>query len=306
MPATRRDHARTGGLLALSAYLWWGFIPVFFKQVSEAGPFEIILHRLFWTFVCMLFIVLATGRLRALLVAVRNPRTLALLTVSGASIVTNWLLFVWAVVNGRVHDTSLGYFINPLLMVFLGLVVLRERLRPWQIIALGIAVAGVLVRAGGPGPFPWVALALPASFGAYGLIRKQLAVDAFVGLLVETLVLAPFAVVCFIWLAAHGQSSFGPSQPARSAWLMLAGPVTAAPLVLFAAGARRIKMVTLGFLQYLTPTLSFLVAVLIYKETFGPAKLATFVLVWVALALYSTDLVRSSRRPAQVSVPGEV
>lgn len=283
------------GFFALGAYLWWGLIPIYFKQVAEVSPAEIIVHRIVWTLVFMGVIVFSTSRRRQFVAAITNWKTLATLTLTGLCIVTNWLLFVWAVVNNRVHDTSLGYFINPLFMVFLGLFFLRERLRPMQIVALLIAVVGMLPLTLRIETFPWIALCLPAAFGSYGLIRKQLNVDAFVGLFIETLVLSPFAIAYFAWLASNGTNAFGPAQPGLSAVLLLAGPVTAIPLVLFVAGAHRVRMVTLGFLHYLTPTLSFLLAIFVYGERLDPLKLVTFALIWIALIIYTADMVLQSR-----------
>ncbi len=289
-------HIRAGVFFAFGAYVWWGLIPIYFKQVQAADATEIIVHRLVWTLVCMTIIVVLTGRGPNLGAALRNRKTLAALALSGMCIAANWLIFVWAVTHGRVHDTSLGYFINPLLFVFLGLVVLGERLRRMQMLALLLAAAGVAQFMAQVGVFPWIALSLATTFGIYGLIRKQVNVDAFVGLLIETLLVSPLAIGYFAWLAANGANSFGPAQPGFSALLMLAGPVTATPLVMFATGARRINMTTLGFLQYVAPTMTFLLAVLIYGETFSQAKLITFICVWVALAIYSADSVRNARR----------
>lgn len=296
-------NSRLGGVLAFSAYLWWGLIPIYFKQVTEAAPAEIIVHRLVWTMFFMAVIVLGTRRRTQFAAALRDRKTLAALGLSGVCIVTNWLLFVWAVVNNHVHDTSLGYFLNPLLLVFLGLVVLRERLRRWQVVALLIAAAGVLPLGIRIETFPWIALCLPATFGIYGLVRKQLHVDPFVGLLIEMLILSPFAFAYFAWLTIHGGNTFGLDAPGLSATLILAGPVTAVPLVLFAAGARRVRMVTLGFLQYLTPSLSFLLAILVYGEQLDPLKIVTFVLIWAALVIYSLDMAfRGREEPAEAMV----
>ena len=291
------EHSRYGAIFALGAYLWWGFMAVYIKQLAAVDPREIVVHRIVWTGVTMLFVVGFTGRMGLLAGVLKRPRTFALLTLSGLLIVTNWLIFVWAVNNGRVNDTSLGYFINPLLLVLVGLVILREHLRPWQTVALAIATAGVLVLVVRVGVFPWIALSLSTSFALYGFMRKLLAVDPFVGLLCEMIAVFPLALGYFAWLAAHGQNTFGPSAPGLSGVLLLAGPVTAVPLVLFSAGARRITMTSLGFFQYITPTISFCLAVFVYGEHLTEAKLTTFVCIWIALAIYTADATLRNRQP---------
>jgi chloramphenicol-sensitive protein RarD len=288
---------RIGGFYALSAYLWWGFLAVYIKQVAAAAPVEIITHRILWTCLTMAIVVGLTGRAPAFAAMRHRPKAVALLALSGFLIASNWLIFVWAVNHGRIHDTSMGYFINPLLIVLVGLIVLRERLRPWQALSLGMASLGVMIIVARVGVFPWIALSLAITFTLYSLVRKQLDVDPLVGLLCETLALFPLAAGYFLWLAAGGQNTFGPGQPGLSALLILAGPMTAVPLVLFSAGARRITMTTLGFFQYLTPSITFCLAIFAYGEQLSPAKLAAFVCIWIGLFIYTADTTFQSRLP---------
>lgn len=288
---------RLGGFYALGAYLWWGFLAVYIKQVAAAAPVEIITHRILWTCLTMALVVAITGRGPAFAAMRHRPKAVALLALSGSLIASNWLIFVWAVNHGRIHDTSLGYFINPLFIVLVGLLVLRERLRPWQALSLGIASVGVMIIVARVGVFPWIALSLAFTFTLYSLVRKQLAVDPLVGLLCETLALFPVALGYFLWLAVLDQNSFGPAQPGLSLLLIFAGPVTAVPLVLFSAGARRITMTTLGFFQYLTPSITFCLAIFAYSEQLSEAKLAAFLCIWVALAIYTADTTLQRRPP---------
>lgn len=288
-------NARMGAICAIGAFGCWGFIPLYFKQIDHVPALETLCHRIAWTAALLLLLRQALAPRGSFLRVLRTPRLLGMLALSSAFISTNWLLFTWSVNEGRVLDTSLGYFINPLLSVLLGVVFLRESLRPLQRAAVGIAAAAVLFQFIRFGEIPWVALTLAFSFGMYGFIRKQTEVDPFTGLFFETLVAAPFAAAWIAWLYAAGSGHFIAGDASATAWLLFAGPATTLPLALFAAAARRLNLATLGFLQYLTPSLSFCLAVFVFQEPFGWSKLATFALIWLALACYSADALRSSR-----------
>lgn len=293
---TERRESSLGAFYALSAYLWWGFFPLYFKQVAEAGIFEIMAHRIFWSAVCMAALALAMGNYTVLRALFATPRRLAWLALSSTCVAITWFIFAWAVIQSRVVETSLGYFINPLVSVLLGRVFLGEQLRPAQAVAVLMACAAVLWLVLAHGAFPWIAFSLAASFGAYGLLRKQIPIDPVTGLLVETALMTPAALLCFVWLLQRGDHLFSTANPGISVWLMLGGPVTTIPLLLFAAGVRRIQLATLGFLQYVSPTITFLLAIFLYREPFDLVRLAAFCVIWTALALFSVDTFRAARR----------
>jgi chloramphenicol-sensitive protein RarD len=288
-PTSTRD----GIAAALGAYTLWGLVPIFFKQFGSVPAIEIIAHRVVWSLLLVAALLIVAGRLPAVWQAARDPRILARAALAAALVMSNWLVFVWAVNAGRILETSLGYFITPLVSILLGVAVLGERLRGRQWIAVGCACLGVALEGWRIGSLPWVSLALAATFGSYGLLRKQLPLDAAGGLLLETACAAPFAMVYLVWLGNEG--NFG--SEVSMTWLLIAtGPVTAIPLLLFAIGARRLPLATLGFLQYTAPSLSFLVAIFFYGETMGLARLLAFAAIWAGLALYSADLVLQRRR----------
>lgn len=277
----------SGPLAAALAYILWGLFPLYIKQVAAVPALEIVLHRSAWSLVVMLSLLLAMQRFAWLRQVVRQPRTLALFALSALLLACNWLLYVWAVNAGRLLDASLGYFINPLVNVLLGYAVLHERPRPLQWAAVALAAAGVLWLALGAGHVPWVSLVLALSFGFYGLLRKTAPLGATEGLALETLLLAPLAVGGLLWLSASGQGHFGQGDLRLDALLIAAGPATAIPLLLFASGARRVSMATLGLLQYLGPSIQFVLGVAVYHEPFSTSRSVGFALIWAALALYS-------------------
>lgn len=289
MPAAREGGvaAREGIAAALGAYVLWGLVPIFFKQLGGVPALEIIAHRVLWSLLLVAALLAARGALIGAWRHARNPRILLHAASAAALVMTNWLVFVWAVNADRILETSLGYFITPLLSIVLGVVVLHERLRPRQWLAVALAVIGVALEGWRIGEVPWVSLALAATFGSYGLLRKQLPVDAAGGLFLETACATPFAVLYLFWLGQSG--SFG-STPSHDALLVASGPVTAIPLLLFAIGARRLPMTTLGFLQYTAPSISLLVAIFFYGEPMSVARLLAFAAIWTGLALYTADL----------------
>lgn len=285
-----------GYLLGLGAYIIWGLFPLYFKAIQSVPAVEIIVHRVLWSalFGSLLLLVWKhPGWWRELR---ENPRRLAVLALSGSLIALNWLTYVWAVNTDRMLEASLGYYINPLINVLLGMLLLGERLRRLQWVAVGLATVGVAQQVWQAGSLPWVSLVLALTFGFYGLIRKKAPVAALPGLVVETWMLVPVALG---WLLMHPAAIS--SQPAfygtsEALWLMAAGPVTLVPLVCFNAAARHLPYTTLGFLQYLAPTLVLLQAVWLFNEHLSPSSLVAFMFIWAALAVYSVDAWRTLRR----------
>jgi chloramphenicol-sensitive protein RarD len=277
------------------AYLIWGFFPVFFKQLSHVPPLHVVSHRIFWSLIFLMVVIAVRGEGGALRRALVHRRTLWFLLASALLIFTNWLVFIMAVGAGQVLQSSLGYFMTPLVNVLLGVVILRERLRFWQLLSLLLALAGVIILVVRLGEFPLVALVLATTFGLYGLLRKMAPVEALSGLAVETGILVLPAMGVLGWSVYQGGGLLG-AQPLDWLLLPLAGVVTAIPLLLFAAAARRLRLTTIGFLQYLTPSLHFLQAVVLYREPFGGAHLASFCCIWAGLLLFSVDAVRFQRQ----------
>jgi chloramphenicol-sensitive protein RarD len=287
-----------GAAAAALAYCLWGIFPLYIKQVASVSPLEIVAHRSVWCLVFILVLLAVLKRFAWLRDALRQPRTLAVFAASALLLSANWLIYVWAVNNGRVLDASLGYFINPLFNVLLGYLVLKERPRAGQWAAVALAALGVLWLTLGAGQLPWVALVLAASFGLYGLLRKTAPLGAIEGLTLETLVLAPLMAALMAWFIFSGTGRFTHGGAVLDAWLLLAGPFTAVPLLLFAYGARRVTLATLGLLQYLGPSIQFLLGVYVYHEPFEPARFVGFGLIWAALVVYSGEgLWRLRRTP---------
>ena len=281
-----------GLLYAALAYILWGLFPIYFHALARVDAFEIVMHRSLWSFVFVWAVLLAMRRLQWVGGVVRQPRLLAQFALSALLLSANWLLYVWSVNHGHVVEASLGYFVTPLVNVLLGTWVLGERPRRLQWVAVGVAACGVLWLTATLGRPPWIALGLAASFGTYGLLRKTAPLGAPEGLAVETAVIAPLALVALAWMSApHGglPGLFAGMDGATVGWLLFAGPLTAIPLLLFAAGARRITLATLGTLQYLSPTIQFLLGVTWFGEPLQGSRLAGFVLIWLALAVYSAD-----------------
>jgi len=285
----------SGVLFAALAYMAWGLLPIFFKQLSHVSAFEVVAHRMVWALLFLLCVLLLLKRWAWLRDLTRQPKVLAAFSVSALLLSVNWSVYVWAVQNAHVIDASLGYFILPLVNVALGYVFLKERPRRVQWLALAVAAAGVLWLTLQAGRLPWIALLLAATFGIYGLLRKLAPLGALEGLTLETLLLSPFAAGLLAWWAWHGQGALVQADASTMAWLLLAGPLTAIPLLLFAAGARRIPMATLGILQYISPSLQLLVGVWLYGEVLAPVRAIGFCLIWVALVVYSVDSWWSTR-----------
>jgi chloramphenicol-sensitive protein RarD len=288
--------AFTGVALATGAFLCWGLFPIYFKLVGAVPAVEMLANRVVWSLLFVTGLITVLRGWPAVLAVFPNRRLVAILTLSAVVISLNWGVFIWAIANNRVLQSSLGYYINPLVSVVLGVVVLRERLRAAQWAAVGLAAAGVAYQVIGLGAFPWVALTLAFSFGFYGLIRKMAAVDAYSGLFVETLILSPVALAYLTWLEATGRGALGAGDWGLNGLIAASGVVTALPLILFVAGAKRIRLSTLGLLQYTVPTGHLLLAVFAYGEPFTRGNLVTFGCIWAALALYTFDTARREWR----------
>ena len=283
---------RTGLIQGVLAYLIWGLLPLYLHVLRAVPATQVLGHRILWSLLLLAIVVLALKRVGAIRAAVRG-RVLPMLVASALLISVNWLVYIWAVAHAHVLEASLGYFITPLVNVALGMLVLRERIRPVQGIAVGLAAAGVLAMAAGGGAL-WISLTLALSFGTYGLVRKIVAVDALGGLTIETLILAPFAAAVLAWTWVDHSAAWGGSGR-MDALLAFTGVVTAAPLLLFASAARRLRYATMGLLQYLAPSLVFVQAVLLFGEPLRPVHLVTFGLIWAGCALYAWDSIRAAR-----------
>lgn len=279
---------------AATAYIIWGLFPLYFHQLAHIGALELVMHRSVWALLFMLGVLAWQKRWAWLVDVMRQPRVLAIAALSVALLSVNWLLYVWAVNNGRVLEASLGYFINPLFNVLLGVLVLHERPRRLQWAALALAAFGVVWLGWMAGAAPWVSLALAVSFGLYGLLKKTAALGALEGLTLETLLLAPLAVPALLWMSTHG-GSLATADARTWLWLLLAGPITAVPLLLFAYGAQRIRLSTLGLLQYLGPSLQFALGVWVFHEPMSAMRLAGFAFIWLALIIYSAETLRQHR-----------
>tara|TARA_R110000868_G_scaffold65839_14_gene196587 strand:- start:764 stop:1633 length:870 start_codon:yes stop_codon:yes gene_type:complete len=282
-------------LAALGAYGLWGLLPIFFRLLHHVDPVEIVTQRILWSLLLILTLLALRNGIGPMIAVLRDRRLLLALAGSAVMIAINWLVYVWAVNDGHVVATSLGYFLNPLVNVALGVLVLKERLRRGQMLAIGFAAVGVAILAASAITTLWISLTLAFSFAFYGLIRKMTPVAPMTGLGVETLLLAPLAVAYLAWEASHGPIGFG-QDVSTTALLIIAGVVTTVPLVLFATAARSLPMATLGVLQYLAPTLQFFCGVVLFDETLSRGQMLSFGLIWVGLILFATDSVKAARR----------
>lgn len=280
---------RSGIIYAALAFFCWGLFPIYFHALGEVPPLQILAHRMLWSLAFLLVLLLLRRDWKWLQV-VRQPRVFFSFVLSALLLSANWLVYIWSVMNHHVIEASLGYFINPLVNIVLGYLILKERMRPLQWAAIGVAALGVAWLTWQAGTVPWIALFLALSFGGYGLLRKTAALGPLEGLSFETIVLFPLAAGYVIWLTVQGQNVFINTTSDTTRWLLImAGPLTAIPLLLFATGARRIPLSILGLLQYLSPTLQFLLGVWLFKEAFSADRLVGFVLIWSALALFAGE-----------------
>ena len=278
------------------AYALWGVVAAYWKLLKQIEPIELVAHRAVWGLCAFWLLVIVVGQRGSLGLALRDRRTIGVMLVSGGLLAVNWVVFVWATISGHLLEASLGYFMNPLVSVALGTIVLGERLRRLQWIAIGLALGGVGLLTWRVGRVPWVAVTLALTWGLYGLVRKIARVDALVGSAIETILLAPIAIVYLVVLALRGGGALGHADPATIALLVGTGVVTAVPLILFTVAARRLPLSTVGFLQYLAPTGQFVLAVVAYGEPLARDRLMAFALIWIGLAAFSVDLFRVSRR----------
>ena len=287
-----------GIVYAASAYVLWGLFPLYFSHLAAVPATEVLVHRIVWSLLFVLALLALQRHWGWLGAALRQPRVLGAFAVSALLLSCNWLTYIWAIANGDVIDASLGYFITPLVNVLLGYSVLHERPRRLQWAALALATLGVIWLTALTGQLPWIALVLAGSFGAYGLLRKIAPLGALEGLTLETLLLAAPALVALALWWGRGPASFPAPELSTNLLLIGVGPLTAVPLLLFAAGARRISMTTLGLLQYIGPSIQFALGVWLFDEPFGGQRLIGFGLIWAALLVYSADGWRMSRTPS--------
>lgn len=296
METKTENEGRAGLLYGIGAYGMWGLVPLFWPLLKPAGAVEILAHRMVWSLVFIGVALLALRRWGWIRELVRSPRKLALITVAAAVISVNWGLYIWSVNTGHVVEASLGYFINPLVTIALGVLVLKERLRPAQWAAVGVGFAAVLVLAIGYGQPPWISLTLAFSFAVYGLVKKKLNLGGLESLAAETAVQFLPALGYLVWIGTQGTLTFGSEGAGHAALLAATGIVTAVPLVCFGAAAIRVPLSTLGLLQYLAPTFQFLLGILYFHEAMPPERWAGFALVWLALTLLTWDALRTARR----------
>jgi len=290
-----RDLGLAGAGFALAAYSLWGVLPAYWKALGNVTPAEILAHRVVWSLLFTLALVAALGRSQELRAALRSPRHRLALLASGSLIAINWGIFIWSVSVGRLVEASFGYYLNPLVNVGLGVLLLGERLSRVQRIAIGVAALGVLALGFGSGAAPWLPLSLAATFGLYGLVRKLTPVSSLAGLALETALLSPLALGYILVLGDTGEGHLGTADLRTSSLLVFSGVVTALPLIWFASAARRLSFSALGIFQYLSPTLSFLLAVLVYGEPFTRLRAFAFACIWIAVGLYSLDSWRDAR-----------
>lgn len=283
-----KTKTKKGILAAIITYVLWGILPVYWKAIQTVPALEILCHRTVWSFVFVVLLLVVRKQWTWLRRA-KDPKTLLTFGLSACLLALNWFTYIWAVNAGHIVDASLGYFINPLISVLLGVVFLRERLRLWQGVAIGFATAGVLFLTLGYGAFPWIALTLALSFGFYGLQRKTAPLGSLEGLSLETAIMSLPAFVYLVYLEGAGSASLGHTGVATAVLLAGTGVVTAIPLLLFAYAARRVSLATVGILQYIAPTLQFLLGVFVYQEPFTPMRLVGFAAIWIALFIYSFE-----------------
>lgn len=288
--------SRQGVFFAIAAYTMWGIAPVYFKWLESVPALEILSHRIIWSFILVLALILVLRRGGRLKPVLQNKKQMLRLTIATCLLGGNWFLFIWAINNDHILDASLGYYINPLLNVAIGMAFFAERMRKMQLVAIALACTGVLIQVISFGFVPWVALALACSFAIYGAIRKRLPIDSITGLWLETLILLPAVLIYMVFFASSSAADMSQNTWQINTLLIAAGVVTTAPLLCFTAAAQRIRYSTLGFFQYIGPSLMFILAVWVYGEPLAADKLVTFAIIWVALALYSLDTLLFQQR----------
>lgn len=295
MGFVRKNQSWSGPLFALLAYGVWGLFPYYWSQLDGVTPFEILLHRTLWSLPVMALILFLTQDIKLLRQYFVNKKIVLALCVSALLISANWLTFLYAVTSERILESSLGYYLGPLVNILLGVILLGERLRSSQWLAVGLAAIGILIKTLGASQIPWIALMLAVSFSLYGLVRKQLEVNSILGLTMELILLAPFALTAMLFLFLNGSLAFGLPLERIDLLLVVGGPVTALPLVWLVSAAKRMHYSTLGFFQFITPTGHFILAVVVFNEALEGSDLISFGFIWGALLLYSGDHFRQSR-----------
>jgi chloramphenicol-sensitive protein RarD len=288
-----------GVLYGIGAYILWGFFPIYWKVLHVVPALQVIGHRIGWSFAVLLIYIIATRQWQEFRSLAFNPKTIAIYAIAGILLSINWLVYVWGVNAGFIVETSLGYFINPLLSVLMGVIFLREHLRPVQWVPVGIAAIGVIYLTAVYGRLPWIALSLALSFGFYGLVKKLAPLGSLYGLTLETAIVFPAALIYLVFLQANGTGSFLHQGTTVDLFLMGAGIVTTIPLLMFASAARQIPLTMVGILQYIAPTIQFLLGVFVYKEPFDRAHLIGFGMVWVALIIFWVENFTANRTPIE-------
>lgn len=293
-PPLADNGARRGFFLALSAYLLWGFLPLYMKAIAHVPPLEVLSHRILWSVPVAGLVLLYFGQLNEIKLALRNPRILLMATLTAALITVNWGIYIWAVSNNHALDAALGYFINPLFSIFLGAVLLKERLEKLQYVAILSVVIGVAILTWQTGGLPIVGLCLTVSWGFYAFLRKTLPIGGAQGLFLEVLILAPIALIYVFYIHATNQASFLSLNVSTDVLLFLAGVVTAVPLMLFTSGSKYLRLSTLGIMQYIAPTMIFICAVFVFGEPFDTGKLLAFTFIWAAVVIYTAAIIKKS------------
>ncbi|MFN7102468.1 MAG: EamA family transporter RarD [Pseudorhizobium sp.] len=294
--AAKNEDSPRGFAFALTAYFLWGFLPIYMKAVSHMSPFEVLAHRVVWSVPIAGLVLFLLRRTQDLKVAFRSPRILMMAGLTAALITVNWGIYVWAIAADRALDTALGYFINPLFSIFLAAVLLKERLQPVQLAAIALVVVAVVILTVDAGGLPWVSLALTFSWGFYAFFRKTLPVGPNQGFFLEVLILSPPALFFILYAEASGSGHLLHGSLSDTLLLIGSGIITAGPLMIYANGAKLLRLSTIGIMQYVAPTMIFLIAVFVFHEPLSTVKLSAFVLIWVALAIYSWGLLRGSRQ----------
>ncbi|MGP1282820.1 MAG: EamA family transporter RarD [Parasphingopyxis sp.] len=299
---SEQQNTPAGYAFGIGVYLLWGLVPLYFKLLDHVGAVETVAHRILWSVGLLLALLLALGKLGDLRATVRNRRTLLALTASAALIAVNWLVYIWAVTNEHILAASLGYFLNPLLNVALGTVLLKERLRPATVVAIALAAIGVAILAWSALDTLWISGTLAVSFALYGYVRKVTDAGAIAGLAVETTLLSPLCIAYLVWLGLSGGLMFG-TDTETDILLVTAALVTSVPLMLFAAAAKRLTLTTLGFIQYIAPSMVFVIGAFVFDEPLNSGQIACFLFIWAGLALFTIDnlrLARASRLRARI------
>lgn len=307
LPLPVDEDTPRGFAFALAAYLLWGFLPFYMKAVAHIPAVEVVAHRVIWSVPIAGLVLILLGRTRDISIALRTPRTLLMAVVTAALITVNWSIYVWSIGAGRALETALGYYINPLFSIFLGAVLLKESLDGRQKVAIALAIVAVALLAWESGGVPWVSVGLALSWGFYAFFKKSLPVGPNQGFFLEVMMLTPPAIAFIIYTESSGVGHFGDTGIGDVLLLLGCGVVTAVPLMIYANGAKLLRLSTIGIMQYIAPTMIFVIAVFIFREPFGPTKLVAFMLIWTALAVYSSSLLRSrkARRAAVLLEPGQ-